>query len=159
MFAEKSTQKSTRVIPENITTRRSSREASRGTVCVTFYPIIRWLNPIDLLDRRWKGRMTNNTKMLDNRKLMNRQEHVTFGMRSSLMYEALQINKIPRKIGLNIIKSNMVPAFPDQPHNINNSCNNKNTHLRIGVLKSKSIQIKTANRSKKAENRKKSNIF
>jgi hypothetical protein len=27
------------------------------------------------------------------------------------------------------------------------------------VLKSKSIQIKTANRSKKAENRKKSNIF
>jgi hypothetical protein len=91
---------------------------------------MRWPNPIDLFGRRWRGRMTNNTKVLDNRKLMNRREHVTFGVRSSLMYEALQINKIPRKIRLNIIKSNIVPALPDQPQNINNNCNNKITHLR-----------------------------
>jgi hypothetical protein len=74
--------------------------------------------------------MTSNTKMLDNRKLMYIREHVTFGVGSGLVNEALQVIEITRKIGRNIIKSNIVPALPDQPQNINNSCNNKITHLR-----------------------------
>jgi hypothetical protein len=39
---------------------------------------------------------------------------------SGLIDETLQIDEITRKIGQNIIESNIVPALPDQPNNINN---------------------------------------
>jgi hypothetical protein len=73
---------------------------------------------------------------------------VPFGVRSGLVNEALQVDKIPRKRGLNIIKPNIIPASPNQPQNVNDSCNNKITHLGTpssATHVKKSIKIRNIN--------------
>jgi len=49
---------------------------------------------------------------------------VTFGMMNFMMNKDFDINKIMAKIGKNIIKYDIVPAFPNQPQNIDNSIYN-----------------------------------
>jgi hypothetical protein len=38
---------------------------------------------------------------------------MTFGMGGGLINKAFQVNKIPRKVGLNVVESYIVPALPD----------------------------------------------